>query len=138
MYVINLCFSQLSNDLFFLEKMVGFLMWAIMASVAAFLVLLKKWFLKKCCGEERSTNNQPTQQPTLNPAFSPGQLSVIPLMVMHTPPSSTISGSPSSTSVAITPEINREEEEEQEEEPVGHRTRLSCARRLNWSKTSVV
>uniref|UniRef100_A0A8W8MSA4 Uncharacterized protein n=1 Tax=Magallana gigas TaxID=29159 RepID=A0A8W8MSA4_MAGGI len=48
----------------------GFLMWAIMASVAAFLVLLKKWFLKKCCGEERSTNNQPTQQPTLNPAFS--------------------------------------------------------------------
>lgn len=134
MYVINLCFSQLSNDLFFLKKIVGFLMWAIMASVAAFLVLLKKWFLKKCCGEERSTNNQPTQQPTLNPAFSPGQLSVIPLMVMHTPPSSTISGSPSSTSVAITPEINREEEEE----PVGHRTRLSCARRLNWSKTSVV
>lgn len=120
--------------LIFLKKIVGFLMWAIMASVAAFLVLLKKWFLKKCCGEERSTNNQPTQQPTLNPAFSPGQLSVIPLMVMHTPPSSTISGSPSSTSVAITPEINREEEEE----PVGHRTRLSCARRLNWSKTSVV
>ncbi|XP_052696126.1 uncharacterized protein LOC128174671 [Crassostrea angulata] len=118
------------------DMALGFLMWAIMASVAAFLVLLKKWFLKKCCGEERSTNNQPTQQPTLNPAFSPGQLSVIPLMVMHTSPSSTISGSPSSTSVAITPEINREEEEE--EEPVGHRTRLSCARRLNWSKTSVV
>lgn len=122
--------------LIFLKKIVGFLMWAIMASIDAFLVLLKKWFLKKCCGEERSTNNQPTQQPTLNPAFSPGQLSVIPLMVMHTPPSSTISGSPSSTSVAITPEINREEEEE--EEPVGHRTRLSCAWRLNWSKTSVV
>ncbi|XP_052694487.1 uncharacterized protein LOC128172777 [Crassostrea angulata] len=118
------------------DMALGFLMWAIMASVAAFLVLLKKWFLKKCCGKERSTNNQPTQQPTLNPAFSPGQLSVIPLMVMHTSPSSTISGSPSSTSVAITPEINREEEEE--EEPIGHRTRLSCARRLNWSKTSVV
>ncbi|XP_061190429.1 uncharacterized protein LOC133198340 [Saccostrea echinata] len=119
------------------DMALGFLMWAIAASVATLIILVKKWLTKKCCNIDDEENNDDHHQqtpPISNPTFSPGQLSLVPLMVMHTPPASSISSAPSST-----PEIEDEEEEEEEEEkPVRHRTRRSCAKRLNFSKTSVV
>lgn len=112
---------------------VGFLMWAIAASVATPLVLLKKWLSKKCCNNmDEESNDESQQTPHIpNPIYSPGQLSLVPLMVMHTLPSS-ITSTPSS--ITSTPEI----EDQEEEEPVGQRTRCLCAKRLNLSKTSVV
>lgn len=123
-------FTQLSNVLknilnFFLI-IVRFLMWAIAAPVATPLVILSKWLSKKCCKniDEESDDDIQQTPPIPNPKFSPGQLSLVLLMVMHTPPSF----------ITSTAEI----EDQEKEEPVGHRTRHSCAKKLNLSKTSVV
>lgn len=100
-------------------------MWAIAASVATPLVILRKWLSKKCCKniDEESDDDIQQTPPIPNPKYSPGQLSLVPLMVMHTPPSF----------ITSTAEI-----EDQEKEPVGHKTRHSRAKKLNLSKTSVV
>lgn len=64
-------------------------MWVIAASVATPLVILRKWLSKKCCKniDEESDDDIQQTPPIPNPTFSPGQLSLVLLMVMHTPPS---------------------------------------------------
>lgn len=111
-------------------------MWAITTTIAVIIVLIKKWLSERCATHEQpmareSPDVQQQQHP--NPVYSPGQLSIVPLMVMHSPPSSNSALS----SITSTPEME-EIEEEEEEEPVGHRTRRSCVKKLNWSKTSAV
>uniref|UniRef100_A0A8W8MKR0 Uncharacterized protein n=1 Tax=Magallana gigas TaxID=29159 RepID=A0A8W8MKR0_MAGGI len=98
----------------------------VLASVATPLVILSKWLSKKCCKNIVEESDDDIQQtpPIPNPKFSPGQLSLVLLMVMHTPQSF----------ITSTAEI----EDQEKEEPVGHRTRHSCAKKLNLSKTSVV
>lgn len=59
-------------------------------------------------------------------------------MVMHTPPSSITTFSNASTPDFPTVIEVEDEEEEEEEEPIGRRTRLRCAKRLNFSKTTEV
>lgn len=80
-------------------------------------------------------NETPEVQQHPNPAYSPGNVSLLPLMVMHTPPSSI-----TTFSNASTPDFPTaiEVEDEEEEEPIGSRTRLRCAKRLNFSKTTEV
>lgn len=87
---------------------------------------LSKLLFKKCCKniDEESDDDIQQTPPIPNPKFSPGQLSLVLLMVMHTPPSF----------ITSTAEI----EDQEKEEPGGHRTRHSCAKKLNLSKTSVV
>lgn len=109
-------------------------MWAITTTIAVITVLIKEWLSERCATHEQpmareSPDVQQQQHP--NPVYSPGQLSIVPLMVMHSPPSSNSALS----SITSTPEM---EEMEEEEEPVGHRTRRSCVKKLNWSKTSAV
>ncbi|XP_052694452.1 uncharacterized protein LOC128172739 [Crassostrea angulata] len=118
------------------DMALAFLMWAITTTIAVIIVLIKKWLSERCATHEQpmareSPDVQQQQHP--NPVYSPGQLSIVPLMVMHSPPSSNSALS----SITSTPEME-EIEEEEEEEPVGHRTRRSCVKKLNWSKTSAV
>uniref|UniRef100_K1QUV5 Uncharacterized protein n=1 Tax=Magallana gigas TaxID=29159 RepID=K1QUV5_MAGGI len=98
----------------------------VLASVATPLVILSKWLSKKCCKNIDGESDDDIQQtpPIPNPKFSPGQLSLVLLMVMHTPPSF----------ITSTAEL----EDQEKEEPVGNRTRHSCAKKLNLSKTSVI
>lgn len=108
-------------------------MWAITTTIAVILVLIKKW-LSERCGNVDQPNKTPEVQQHPNPAYSPGNVSLLPLMVMHTPPSSI-----TTFSNASTPDFPTViEVEEEEEEPIGRRTRLSCAKRLNFSKTTEV
>lgn len=108
-------------------------MWAITTTIAVILVLIKKW-LSERCGNVDQPNETPEVQQHPNPAYSPGNVSLLPLMVMHTPPSSI-----TTFSNASTPDFPTViEVEEEEEEPIGRRTRLSCAKRLNFSKTTEV
>lgn len=111
-------------------------MWAITTTIAVILVLIKKW-LSERCGNVDQPNETPEVQQHPNPAYSPGNVSLLPLMVMHTPPSSITTFSNASTPDFPTV-IEVEDEEEEEEEPIGRRTRLSCAKRLNFSKTTEV
>lgn len=109
-------------------------MWAITTTIAVIIVLIKKWLSERCATHEQpmareSPDVQQQQHP--NPVYSPGQLSIVPLMVMHSPPSSNSALS----SITSTPEM-----EEMEEEPVGHRTRRLCVKKaqLVQNERSVV
>lgn len=97
------------------------------------LVLIKKW-LSERCGNVDQPNETPEVQQHPNPSYSPGNVSLLPLMVMYTPPSSI-----TTFSNASTPDFPTViEVEDEEEEPIGRRTKLRCAKRLNFSKTTEV